>query len=91
MVDSDWFLADGILTALFFLFLLFHQAFTMLSLPHIVSMRLLVSGISKFANSFGLKRLGVLGWGWFTTLGIPLIFQGIASILQACFSHRLWR
>ena len=117
MAGSGWFLADGILTVLLSLFLLFHQAFTMLSLPYIFGMWLLFSGISKFVHSFELKRLGVPGWGWFTALGILLalagflafwdpitelfaigvlvglllIFQGVASILRACFSHRLWK
>ena len=117
MAGSGWFLADGILTVLLSLFLLFHQTFTMLTLPYIFGMWLLFSGISKFVNSFELRRLNVRGWGWFTALGILLalvgffsffvpvsellalsalvgillIFQGIASILRACFSGRLWR
>lgn len=117
MVGSGWFLLDGILTVLLSLFLLFHQTFTMLTLPYIFGMWLLFSGISKFVNSFELRRLNVRGWGWFTALGILLalvgffsffdpvsellalsalvgillIFQGIASILRACFSGRLWR
>ena len=117
MAGSGWFLADGILTALLSLFLLFHQAFTMLTLPYIFGMWLLCSGVSKFVNSFELRRLGVRGWGWFTALGVLLavagffsffdpvtelfalsvlagiflIFQGVASILRACFSNRFWR
>ena len=116
MAGAGWFLADGILTVLLSLFLLFHQAFTMLSLPFIAGMWLLFSGIGKFVNSFELRRLGVQGWGWFTALGILLtligflsflnpiselfvisalvgillIVQGVASIIRACFSHRLW-
>lgn len=116
MAGAGWFLLDGILTVLLSLFLLFHQAFTMLSLPFIFGMWLLCSGVSKFVNSFELKRLGVPGWGWFTALGvllavagffsfcdpisdllaisilmgILLIFQGVASILRACFSRRFW-
>ena len=117
MVGSGWFLLDGILTVLLSLFLLFHQAFTMLPLPFIFGMWLLCSGVSKFVNSFELKRLGVPGWGWFTALGILLavvgffsfwdpvsqlfalsflvgillIFQGVSSILRACFTRRFWR
>lgn len=117
LAGSGWFLADGILTVLLSLFLLFHQAFTMLALPYVFGMWLLFSGISKFVNSFELRRLGVRGWGWFTALGvllalagffsfwdpvsemfalsalvgILLIFQGLASILRACFSRRLWK
>ena len=117
MAGAGWFLLDGILTVLLSLFLLFHQAFTMLTLPLIFGMWLLCSGASKFVNSFELRRLGVPGWGWFTALGILLavvgffsfwdpvsqlfalsflvgillIFQGVSSILRACFAHRFWR
>lgn len=52
MIGAGWFLADGILTMLLSLFLLFNQAFTLLSLPFIFSMWLLFSGINQFVNSF---------------------------------------
>ena len=79
MVGSGWFLLDGILTVLLSLFLLFHQAFTMLSLPFIFGMWLLISGINKLVNSFELRRLGVPGWGWLTALGILLALVGFFS------------
>lgn len=37
MMGAGWFLADGILTVLLSLFLLFNQGFTLLSLPFIFS------------------------------------------------------
>ena len=64
MAGAGWFLLDGILTVLLSLFLLFHQAFTMLTLPLIFGMWLLYSGASKFVNSFELSRLRAPGWGW---------------------------
>ena len=82
MVGSVWFLVDGILTALLSLFVLFDQAFTALSLPFIFGMWLLFSGVSKFVNSFDLRRLGVRGWGWFTALGVLLAFGGFFSFLD---------
>lgn len=82
MIGAGWFLADGILTVLLSLFLLFHQAFTLLSLPFIVGMWLLFSGISKFVNSFELKRFGVRGWGWFTAWGVLLALVGFFSFLD---------
>lgn len=63
MVGSVWFLVDGILTVLLSLFVLFDQAFTALSLPFIFGMWLLFSGVSKFVNSFDLRRLGRPGAG----------------------------
>ena len=117
MFGAGWFLADGILTVLLALFLLFNQAFTMLSLPFIFSMWLLFSGINQFVNSFELQTFGVRGWGWLTALGvllavvgffslfdpianlfalsilvgILLICEGVAAIVRACISQRLWR
>lgn len=117
MFGAGWFLADGILTVLLALFLLFNQAFTMLSLPFIFGMWLLFSGINQFVNSFELQSFGVKGWGWLTALGvllavvgffslfdpvadlfalsilsgILLLCEGVAAIVRACISHRLWR
>ena len=117
MFGTGWFLADGILTVLLALFLLFNQAFTMLSLPFIFGMWLLFSGINQFVNSFELQSFGVRGWGWLTALGILLavvgffslfdpianlfalsilvgillICEGVAAIVRACISPRLWR
>ena len=117
MFGTGWFLADGIQTVLLALFLLFNQAFTMLSLPFIFGMWLLFSGINQFVNSFELQSFGVRGWGWLTALGILLavvgffslfdpianlfalsilvgillICEGVAAIVRACISHRLWR
>ena len=117
MFGAGWFLADGILTVLLALFLLFNQAFTMLSLPFIFGMWLLFSGINQFVNAFELQSFGVKGWGWLTALGvllavvgffslfdpvadlfalsilsgILLLCEGVAAIVRACISHRLWR
>lgn len=82
MAGSGWFLVDGILTVLLSLFLLCNQWFTALTLPFLFGMWLLFSGVSKFANSFELKRLGVRGWGWFTVLGIVLAAVGFFSFLD---------
>ena len=40
------------------------------------------TGISRFANSFELRRLGVRGWGWFTAMGIVLALVGFLSFLD---------
>ena len=56
---SGWFLVDGILTVLLSIFLLCNQMFTMMTLPYILGMWLLFSGITKFVNSFDLRRFGV--------------------------------
>ena len=82
MTGSGWFLVDGILTVLLSLFILGNKWFTALTLPLILGMWLIFSGISKFANSFELQRFGVSGWGWFTALGIVLTVVGFLSFLH---------
>ena len=82
MFGAGWFLADGILTVLLSLFLLFNQSFTMLSLPFIFGMWLLFSGINQFVNSFELQSLGVKGWGWLTALGVVLAIVGFFSFFD---------
>ena len=82
MIGAGWFLAAGILTVLRALFLLFHQAFTLLSLPFIAGMWLLFSGTGKFVNSFELRRFGVRGWGWFTAWGVVLMLAGFLSFVD---------
>ncbi len=82
MFGAGWFLADGILTVLLAIFLLFNQSFTMLSLPFIFGMWLLFSGINQFVNSFELQTLGVKGWGWLTALGVVLAIVGFFSLFD---------
>ena len=82
MFGSGWFLLDGVLTILLSIFVLCNQWFTVLTLPFILGMWLLFSGVSKFVNSFDLRRLGVRGWGWFTALGVLLAFGGFFSFLD---------
>lgn len=82
MAGSGWFLVDGIVTVLLSLLILCDQWFTAMALPLVFGMWLLFSGITKFANSFDLKRLGVRGWGWFTALGAVMAAVGFFSFLE---------
>lgn len=82
MAGSGWFLVDGILTVILSLFILFNQAFTMLTLPFIFGMWLIFTGITRFVHSFDLRAFGVRGWGWFTALGIILALAGVISFLD---------
>lgn len=82
MVGAGWFLVDGILTVLLSLFILFNQAFMMLTLPFVFGMWLIFSGITRFVQSFDLKAVGVPGWGWFTAVGILMAAAGVISFLN---------
>ena len=79
IAGSGWFLADGILTMLMYLFVLNNGWFTTITISFILGMWLIFSGISKLVNSFDLQKLGVKGWGWFTVLGIILTVIGFLS------------
>lgn len=80
MYGSGWFLLDGILTVMLSIFILANNLFTAMTLPFILGMWLVFSGISRFVNSFDLRRFGVRGWGWFTALGILLTVAGFVSM-----------
>jgi uncharacterized membrane protein HdeD (DUF308 family) len=79
---SGWFLLDGILTVLLSVFILCNQVFTAMTLPFILGMWLIFTGISGFVNSFDLRRFGVRGWGWFTAIGAVLAAAGFFSMMD---------
>ena len=82
MLGAGWFLADGVLTILLSLFLLFDQTFTILALPTIFGMWLMFSGIVRFVHSFELRTFGAPGWGWFTAWGLFTAAAGFLSFLN---------
>ena len=43
---------------------------------------LLFSGITKFVNSFDLRRFGVRGWGWVTAFGLLMAAAGFLSFMD---------
>ena len=82
LIGSGWLMLDGVLTVIMSLFLLFNQWFTMLSLPFLFTLWLLFSGITKFVNSFDLRRFGVPGWGWITAFGLLMAVAGFTSFMD---------
>ncbi len=77
LAGAGWILADGILTVILSLFLLFKQVVTAAVLPFVFGMWIIFTGVSRAIGSFDLKRLGVRGWGWFLALGIVLVVLGL--------------
>ena len=86
VAGAGWFLAEGLLTVLLSLFLLFHQAFTLLSLPYIFGMWILFSGVSKIVSGFDLKKLGFSKWGWIVALGVLMTGVGVISFCRPVLS-----
>ena len=82
MYGAGWFLLDGILTVLLSVFILGNRMFTMMTLPFILGMWLLFSGISMLVGSFDLQRFGMRGWGWLTALGVLLAVFGFSTFFN---------
>jgi len=76
ILGAGWLLLDGIITVIFSLFLLTNQWLSMMSLPFMLTLWLILSGVSKAVSSFDLKRLGLRGWGWFLATGLLLLVFG---------------
>ena len=82
ILGAGWLLLDGIITVIFSLFLLTNQWLSMMSLPFMLTLWLILSGVSKAVSSFDLKRLGLRGWGWFLATGLLLLVFGIVCMMD---------
>lgn len=82
LFGAGWFLVDGILSIILSLFILLDQVFTALTLPFILGMWLIFSGLSRFVHSFELRNFGVRGWGWITAIGILMTVVGFISFMN---------
>nr|MDD6336480.1 DUF308 domain-containing protein [bacterium] len=82
MAAAGWVLADGIITILMSILLLFNQWATAAVLPFMFGMWLLFAGCSKLVGAFDAKRLAIRGWGWILALGIVLMAFGLLSFFK---------
>ena len=82
LLGSGWILADGILSVILALILLFNQTVTAVTIPFVFGMWLVFTGVSKAISSFDLKYLQVTGWGWFLALGILLAVGGVLCFIK---------
>lgn len=83
---AGWFLAEGILTIVLALPILFSRAFSALTLPYIFGMWLLFTGITRMVHSFELQREQVKGWGWYTGMGACAALVGFLSFMDPLVS-----
>ncbi|HIS03379.1 MAG TPA: DUF308 domain-containing protein [Candidatus Pullichristensenella avicola] len=83
---SAWLLLDGVLTVLLSLFLLFNEAFTLLSLPLLFAFWLLFSGVSRIVSAVDLRALGARRWGWALAGGVVLLFAGFVGLMDPWLS-----
>ena len=82
LLGSGWVLADGILSVILALVLLFIQTVIDVTIPFVFGMWLVFTGVSKAIGSFDLKHLEVTGWGWFLALGILLAVGGVLCFVK---------
>lgn len=82
LAGAGWILADGVLTIIMALFVLFNQTVTVLTLPFIFGMWVLFTGLSRTIASVDMQKLGIPGWGWFLALGIVLMLFGFLSFVK---------
>ncbi len=85
---SGWVLADGILTGILGLLLLFMPGVQILTMSFLFAMWVLFGGITRLAGSFAVKDAGSSDWGWIlaagiigTLLGIWLMFDPMLSLM----------
>lgn len=82
-----WYLTGGIFEVLIGVLLLSYPAITIILLPVFVGFWLLFKGINMIGNSFELKDLGILDWGWFLLLGVALVVVATSMILLPIIGH----
>lgn len=81
-LGGGWMLADGIITTLLALFLLFNPIKTAAVIPYIFALWVMFSGILKLVHSFEVKKLEVSGWLGMLLLGMVGVLLGFAALFN---------
>ena len=83
---SGWLLADGILSSIIGIWLLFRPELTGYALPYILAFWVLIAGILRIIGAFA-ARGKVYAWGWFIVWGIIGIITGIFLLNHPLFTE----
>ncbi len=83
---SGWVLAEGILSTLLGVFLLFDQIEGAATLVLVFAMWVLFAGIMRTIGAFAAKQNNVQGWGWILTMGIIGIIVGFIALFNPVVS-----
>jgi len=78
-------LADGILSSIIGIWLLFRPELTGYALPYILAFWVLIAGILRIIGAFAAKGK-VYAWGWFIVWGIIGIITGIFLLNHPLFT-----
>lgn len=82
-----WYLTGGIFEIILGIILISYPVITLVLLPVFVGFWLLFRGINLIGNSFELKNLGILDWGWFLLFGVALTVVASTMILLPIIGH----
>ncbi len=74
---SGWVLADGIITAILSLLLLFMPVVQILTMSIMFAVWVLFTGVTRTSAAFVAKDLGESNWGWILAVGIIGILLGV--------------
>lgn len=83
LAGTKWFLAEGIVTFLLALFLLFSRLETATAIPYIFCMWIIFSGITKFIAAFEMKSAETPGWVWLVLIGVLAVAVGFFTLFSS--------
>lgn len=76
-VVSGWLLADGMITAVLGLLLLFMPGAQILTMSLVFAAWVLFTGVTRTSAAFAAKDAGAPSWGWVLAAGILGILSGV--------------
>ncbi|WP_099223821.1 HdeD family acid-resistance protein [Listeria costaricensis] len=83
---SGWVLAEGILSILLGVFMLFNEIAGAATLVMLFAMWVLFAGIMRIISSMSAKNNNVSGWGWLLALGIIGVVLGFIAMFDPVVS-----
>lgn len=85
-VVSGWLLADGIITSILGVLLMFMPGAQILSMSILFALWVLFTGVTRTSAAFVAKDAGVSSWGWVLIAGIVGILVGIWLMFDPLFA-----
>ncbi len=82
---SGWSLADGIITTVLALMLLFQPGAEMFMISYIFAFWVLFTGVTRTSAAFTLRDIGGKRWGWVLAAGIIGILLGVLALFNPLY------
>ncbi len=83
---SGWLLADGIITAILGLLLLFMPGAQILTMSLLFALWVLFTGVTRTSGAFAARDAGSSSWGWVLAAGILGILIGVWLMFDPLFA-----